>query len=326
MSSPLLQLTAADVHAALPWEALAAALTTAFVAPPVAPLRTSHTLHCTPEQSDTLLLMPAWDAQHIGVKLVTVIADAPAHGGRTVEASYLLLDRRTGAPRALIDGEALTVRRTAATSALAARHLARADAGSLLVIGTGRLAPWMVRAYVALLPALHTVRLWGRDGARSAALADALRDEGYGAPGALRLETVPPHGLEQGVRASDVVTAVTTARTPVVHGAWLRAGTHVDLVGGFTPDMREADDATITRASVVVVDRYEGALHEAGDLVQPLAAGVITRDRIRAELGELLRGERAGRQSPAEITLFKSVGHALEDLAAACLAARHRVR
>lgn len=304
---PLRILSEADVHAALPWEPLARALSAAFTTPPAVPDRTAHTLSAT----DSLLLMPAWDELEIGTKLVTVIPTAGQHGGRTVEATYVLLDRRTGAPRALLDGEALTVRRTAATSAIAARALARPSARRLLVIGTGRLAPWMLRGYRALLPALTHFAVWGRSAASAAAVAAELAREG--------LEVEVPTDRPAAVAAADIVSCVTTATEPVVLGEWVGDGTHVDLVGGFTPAMRESDDALIRRARVVV-DTRSGALPTAGDLTQPIAAGVIDASHVRAELGEVMRSQLAVRRGLADVTLFKSVGHALEDFAAARLA------
>jgi alanine dehydrogenase len=299
--------SADEVHAALPWRALADALEAAFVgARTEAPLRHAHTLH----GDGTLLLMPAWSPESLGVKVVTVMPGAAARGVGTVQASYLLLDRDTGAPRALIDGEALTLRRTAATSALAARHLARADARRLLVVGSGRLAPWMARAHAALNPGLVQVGVWGRNAEATEAVVESLRDEG--------LDAEVAADLRAAVAEADVVSCATTAREPLLRGAWLRPGTHLDLVGGFRRDMREADDAALAR-SRVVVDTFSGALAEAGDLVQPLEAGVVTREHVVAELAQVLRHEVRGRVQETDITLFKSVGAALEDLAAAQL-------
>ncbi|MDH4062648.1 MAG: ornithine cyclodeaminase family protein [Aquincola sp.] len=303
--------SAAEVHDALPWAALVDALEAAFVAGRTeAPVRHVHRL----SPDGTLLLMPAWSDRALGVKLVTVMQGAAAQGASTVAASYLLLDRDTGAPRALIDGEALTLRRTAATSALAARHLAPADAASLLVVGAGRLAPWMARAHVALRPALRRVRIWARRHDAAAACAAQLRAEA--------IDATAVEDLEAAVRAGGIVCCATTSAAPIVRGEWLAPGTHLDLVGGFRRDMREADDAAVRRAHVVV-DTYAGALAEAGDLTQPLAAGLITRDHVAAELAELLRGERGARPRSDAVTLFKSVGTALEDLAAAQLALRN---
>jgi ornithine cyclodeaminase len=298
--------SAAEVHAALPWERLADALQAAFLAGRTdVPPRHAHRLSAT----DTLLLMPAWSDAALGVKVVTVMPGAAAHGAGTVAASYLLLERATGAPRAVIDGEALTLRRTAAASALAARHLARADATCLLMVGAGRLAPWMVRAHVALRPALREVQVWARRHDAAQTLAAQLREEGFAAQALAHLEAA--------VRRADIVCCATTSTTPLVHGDWLAPGTHLDLVGGFRPDMREVDDAVLARSTIVVDTR--AALAEAGDLVQPLARGVIDESRIAGDLADLLAGRIAGRSDAAQLTLFKSVGTALEDLAAAQL-------
>jgi ornithine cyclodeaminase len=309
--------SAAEVHAALPWGPLADALQAAFVRGAQVPLRHAHALAPT----DTLLLMPAWDERLLITKLVTVIPGAPS----TVEATVMALDRATGHPLAVLDGEALTLRRTAATSALAARHLALPDVDTLLVVGTGRLAAWMARAHVALRPGLRRVLVWGRRFEAAQALAEELRAEFTAAPssdGAVQavptLMAVPPEGLEAGCREAWLISCATTSTEPLVRGAWLAPGTHLDLVGGFKPHMREADDEAVARACIVV-DTHAGAGAEAGDLVQPLQRGVITRDAVLGELAELLRGDCVARRSPQDITLFKSVGTALEDLAAARL-------
>jgi alanine dehydrogenase len=291
---------AAEVHAALPWPLLAAALEAAFVAGAEVPLRHGHALSA----SDSLLLMPAWDAGLIVTKLVTVMPGAAA----TVQASVVVLDRASGEPLAWMDGEALTLRRTAATSALAAARLARADAGTLLLVGSGRLAGWMARAHSALRPGLRRIEVWGRRPEAATRLAAELALEGLSA------RAVPE--LEAAVRKADIICCATTSTEPLVRGEWLAPGAHLDLVGGFKPTMREVDDAAVARA-LIVVDTYAGALAEGGDLVQPLARGVIQRPHIRAELAELLRGQRPGRTHADEVTLFKSVGTALEDLAAA---------
>jgi len=302
--------SADEVHSALPWAALADALEDAFTAgDSEAPLRHAHALGA----GGTLLLMPAWSPMALGVKLVTVMPEAAQRGAGTVQASYLLLDRTTGQPRALIDGEALTSRRTAAASALAAQLLARPDAQRLLVVGAGRLAPWMAQAHVALRPDLTHVDVWGRSADAAEVVVETLREEGIDAEVALDLR----HAVEQ----ADVITCATTAREPLLHGAWLKPGAHVDLVGAFRRDMREADDATILRARVFV-DTFAGALAEAGDLTQPIERGVVAREHVRGELAQLLRGEVEGRLHRDDITLFKSVGSALEDLAAAALVVR----
>lgn len=303
------------VHRALAWDRLVDALERAFVHGAQVPLRHAHRLG----EHDSLLLMPAWrnpdagkgDEGALGVKLVTVMPGAAARGAATVSAVYVLLDRATGEPRALIDGEALTLRRTAAASALAARHLAHPEADRVLVVGTGTLAPWMARAHCALRP-VSRLAIWGRHAERAQTLAQELRDEG--------LPAVAVDDVEQAARDALIISCATTSAEPLVRGSWLAPGTHLDLVGGFTRTMREADDAAVARARIVV-DTYQGALAEAGDLVQPLERGAITRESIVAELAQVLRGERLGRSDDQQITLFKSVGTALEDLAAAELVA-----
>ena len=305
--------SAAEVHAALPWPALAQALEAAFVAGDTeVPLRHAHALG----EGGSLLLMPAWSAQALGVKLVTVMPQAAAQGLATVQASYLLSDRRSGVPLALLDGEALTLRRTAAASALAARHLLRRDAQTLLIVGAGRLAPWLVRAHLALRPGLSRVLVWARRADQAAALARQLCDEGIAASAQADLATA--------VAQADAISCATTSTQPLLRGEWLRPGTHLDLVGAFRRDMREADDAAISRCARIVVDTRAGALAEAGDLVQALERGVIAPSAITGDLAELLRMECAGRTADDQITFFKSVGTALEDLAAAQLVVQGR--
>lgn len=305
---------AEQVHAALPWSTLAHGLRDAFVVPDASTAPTRHAHALDSANREHLLLMPAWNARFVGVKLVTVLPDAPTHGGRTVEASYLLCDRLTGAPRALLDGEALTLRRTAAVSALAAQHLARADARTLLVIGTGRLAPWMVRAHVALRPTLERVLVWGRSPVRIADTRRQLQDLG--------VPVVAADDLTRAVPSADIISCATTSHTAVLHGAWLSPGTHVDLVGAYTPQMRETDDAVIAR-SRVFVDDVASAMKEAGDVLQAIASGAVAADHVRGDLCAVLSGRVAGRTAADDITCFKSVGLAMEDLVAASLVYDH---
>jgi ornithine cyclodeaminase len=258
---------------------------------------------------DRLLLMPAWAGESLGVKIVTVFPANRARGLASVSALYLLLDGATGHPLALIDGEALTLRRTAAASALAATYLARPDSKVLLVVGAGALAPCMAAAHCALRP-IERVLVWGRSVEHVKVTVARLVGEGLPAEASA--------DLPAGLAVADIVTCATTAREPIVRGALVRPGTHVDLVGGFTPEMRECDDALVQRAEVFV-DTYAGALKEAGDLVQPMAAGAIAREHIRAEVADLVHGRHPGRGSAAAVTVFKSVGTALEDLCAARL-------
>lgn len=302
---------AGQVHSTLTFGALADAIADTLREGATTPVRHAHALSST----DSLLLMPAWsdgDSGALGVKLVTVMPGNRERGRATVNAIYVLLDRTTGEPRAVIDGEALTLCRTAAASLLAARHLARDDARNVLIVGTGRLAPYMARAHCHERD-IARLRIWGRNGVGAQTMAQMLRDEGLPAQAA--------DDLEQAVREADIVSCATTATAPIVHGAWLAPGCHLDLVGGFRRSMREADDTAVAR-SRIHVDTYAGALAEAADILEPLERGVIRREDVRGELAELVRGNAPGRTSRDEITLFKSVGAAVEDLAAARLLLR----
>ena len=309
MTASLPHLSAADLEAALDFPSLVDALRAGFAKGAQAPLRHVHVV--APEVQGRLLLMPAWrEGDVAGVKLVTVFPENRARGIATVAALYVLLDGATGHPRALVDGEVLTLRRTGAASALASTYLSRPDSATLVVVGTGTLAPYMTAAHCAVRP-IRRVLVWGRNHDRAQALAARLAHD--------RLPATVAEDLDAALALADIVTCATTATEPVLRGASVRAGTHIDLVGGFTRTMREADDALVARAEISV-DTYAGALAEAGDLVQPIERGVITRESVRAELAELVRGARAGRTSADAITLFKSVGTALEDLYAAQLA------
>jgi ornithine cyclodeaminase len=265
-----------------------------------------------------LLLMPAWRAGAqpvMGTKIVSVF---PGNGARHLPAvygSYVLADGATGQPLAIMDGTALTVWRTAAASALAAGYLARRDAGRLLMVGAGALAPHLIRAHCTARPIRH-VSIWNRSPARAEALADGLKGALPGVTLTVALD------LEAAARKADIVSCATIASQPVIAGAWLQPGAHLDLVGGFTPAMREADDEAVQRASLFV-DTFTGGLKEAGDIVDPIRRGVISEEDVKADLAGLCRGHHPGRQNGDEITLFKSVGTALEDLAAAELVWRN---
>ena len=306
-------LDADALQAALPYPALIAALRDGFAMTASAPRR--HVHHPSPES--TLLLMPAWQERHLGVKLVTVVPHNRQRQLRTVNAVFVLMDTATGVPLAIMDGDALTVRRTAAVSALASSWLSRPDSRHLLLVGTGHLAPQMAIAHCEAR-AIERVTVWGRDAGRAQQTVERLRAD---LDPAIHIDIAPQ--LEAACAAADIICCATTSAQPLVQAAHLRPGTHVDLVGGFRPDMREADDALIASASLFV-DTIEGALGEAGDLVQPMMAGLISASSIRAELAGLARGEHAGRQHAGEITVFKSVGTALSDLCAAELAWSYR--
>lgn len=305
----MLHLDQAALRRALPWNDLITALDAMFREGCEAPLRHRHTMPGAAGSETTMLLMPAWRAGgHTGVKIVHVAPANAAQGAPAVHAAYLLSDALTGAPLALMDGGELTDRRTAAASLLAARHLARPDSARLLVLGSGKIARALAEAYAACFP-LTDIAIWSPTPANAERLAHALAHDGLPARA---VASPDPAG-------ADIVTAATLSTRPLLHGAALRPGTHVDLVGAYRRDMRESDGAVLARATVVVDTRL-GALAEAGDIVQAIAEGSFTAEAVAAELAELCRGTHPGRRSADEITVFKSVGWAGEDLAAAVLA------
>ena len=266
-------------------------------------------------QDGVLLTMPAAFSdgaeRGLGVKQVSVYPDNRARGHPTLYATYVLMDGASGAPLALLEGTYLTGIRTAATSALAARLLARPDACRVACFGAGFQARFQLLGLAALRP-LERVDVIGRNRERARAFAESMR-ETLGIP----VELVDdPH---RAARGAHLIVCATTSPTPVLFGADLSPGTHVDAVGAFRPTDRELDGEAIRRARVVV-DTYAGAMEEAGDVLIPLRDGIIERTHVAAELAEVVTGRRPGRTSDEEVTVFKSVGFALEDLAAARLA------
>jgi ornithine cyclodeaminase len=307
----MLHISAEQIHASLDYPALIEALRDMFRDGCEMPVRHHHQVEVPGAPEATLLLMPAWQTgREIGVKVVTAF---PGNGSKDLPAimgQYLLLDGETGTPRALLDGQALTARRTAAASALAAGYLARPDAARLLMVGTGALAPHLIQAHAAVRP-IREVVVWGRRSDRAQAVIDGLDLP--------HIEFSVADDLAVVAGTADVVSCATISVDPLIQGDWLRPGQHLDLVGAFRPDMRESDDVAVTRARLFV-DTRAGALKEGGDLAIPLSAGVISETDVVADLYDLTRGHAAGRETNDDITLFKSVGAALEDLAAAQLA------
>jgi alanine dehydrogenase len=304
-----------EIGRVLNYRQLADALGDAFRAEIAVPVRHHHTIARAGADA-TLLLMPAWTAAcdgFIGCKLVTVFPDNAARDRPSLYGLYVLLSGVTGEPLALLEGRTLTAWRTAAASALAARYLAPAGASHLLMIGAGALARHLVRAHAAARP-IRTVTLWNRTRRNAEELATTLADT--------RLAVTIATDLAPAVAAAEIVCCATLSAVPLLRGAWLKEGTHIDLVGGFTPAMREADDDAIRRARIYV-DTRAGALKEAGDIVDPIARGVIAPADVAGDLFDLCGGNVRGRTTGTEITLFKSVGTAIEDLAAAMLVWRN---
>jgi len=294
---------------ALPFARLIPALRRMFVEGCEVPPRQLHRVVAPGGGAMSSLVMPAWQpGRCYGITVVNVAPGNAALGLPGLHSSYLLFDADTGVPLALIDGSVLTARRTAAASALAASFLARADARRLLVVGAGAVARLLPEAHGAVRP-IEQVAVWARSAPKAEALAADWRAAGFDAQAT--------SDLAGAVAAADIVSCATLATAPLVQGRWLRPGSHLDLIGSFTPDMREADDDCFAGARLYV--DTEEALTKSGDLLGPMSRGIFSAEVLGGTLAGLCRGTVAARQSLGERTVFKSVGTALEDLAAAML-------
>jgi ornithine cyclodeaminase/alanine dehydrogenase-like protein (mu-crystallin family) len=305
-------ISATDLDERLDFPALIEALAEAFRGGLTAPPRHHHPIE-RKGASPTHLLMPAWttgafrDGAYLGTKIVSVFPDNSSRGLPAVHGVYVLQSGDTGEPLAAIDGTRLTQWRTAAASALAARFLARQDARCLLMVGAGALAPFFVHAHRAVR-AYEEVVVWNHRRVGADRLAAQLAGEG--------LKVVVADDLEAAARQADVISCATLSSAPLIKGEWLRPGQHVDLVGAFNLQMREADDEALRRARVFV--DTPAALHEGGDVAVAIAQRAIDKTHVVADLPALCGGAK-GRERAEEITLFKAVGAAIEDLAAAML-------
>lgn len=300
-----------QTSAALPFPKLVAAVEKLFAQGCEVPLRHNHAI--TDAQNNkigTLLLMPAWQPERwLGVKTVSIFPQNTRHNLPGLHSVYILYSAQTGKPAAIFDGDSITSRRTAAASALAARFLSRPDSKTLLIVGAGRVAELLADAYLSVRP-IERFIIWNQTHSKAESLAARLRDRG--------LQAEAASDLASAVKQADIVSCATLSTSPLILREWLQAGTHLDLIGGFAPDMRETDDACFADTSVFV--DTEEALMKAGDLLSPIAAGVFAPERVRATLSDLCSLKHKGREHADEITVFKSVGSALEDLAAAVLA------
>jgi ornithine cyclodeaminase len=290
------------------------ALREAFTRSEAVPVRHHHRIELPDGAFGTLLLMPAWSAHSgfLGVKIATIFPGNSARQLPGVYATYLLADAMTGRPLALLDGDQITARRTAAVAALAADRLSRADAEKLLIVGSGRVAALLPEAFSVVRP-IQAVEIWDRTLAKAEALAERLRENGLPARAVA--------SLQEAARRADIISCATLATSPLIEGRWLSAGTHLDLIGGFTLAMREADDDCMRRGRIYV-DAPE-AISEAGDLALPIDAGVIGRDAVLGTLADLCTGRELGRMSSDDLTVFKAVGTALSDITAAALVYEH---
>ncbi len=297
---------AATVHRLLDWPGVIEALRQGHLRPAPKTARAVLDQPRADGQPDMLLALPTWQKDEaLGVKIVTSFPqNVPLHGLPTVDALYLLFSPETGKPLAVIDGEALIFRKTAADSALGASFLAPVRAQRLLMIGAGALAPYVVEAMLAVRPRLREIEIWNRTAHRAEELAARLRGQGHNATAVA--------DLGGSMASADIVVAATMSETPLVEGAALKPGAHVNLIGSFTPQMREGDDTLLRRARIFV-DDY-GCLDRSGEFVGPLARGLITRDDVLADLFRLCREGVPGDGTAGSVTLFKNGGAGHLDL------------
>jgi ornithine cyclodeaminase len=294
--------SADEVHAICDYRQLAAALLEAHRGNK--PLVDRSELHATGPRGErqTWFTLPAFlPGIAMGAKLVSVMPanprlfpDIPA-----IQALYVLFDGTNGSPVAIIDATTMTYRKTAADSALGSDLLSRPDSRILLMVGAGGLAPYLVAAHCAMRPSISEIMVWARRIDRAVALATAVGGRAVAS-------------LESAVRRADIISCATSSTVPLVMGAWLKPGAHLDLVGAFSSDMRECDDEAVTRSRLFVDSRMFG-IDQPGDLGDPIRRGIITRDQVEADLFDFARGY-APQRVPGDITLYKNGGGAHLDL------------
>lgn len=298
------------IDAILKYDKLIEALRQIFQSTFTMPVRHHHFYQNAEGTENTLILMPSWTDNYIGIKQVVVAPENHTKQLPAIHALYTLLDAVTGQPLAQMDAAGLTSRRTACTSALAASYLAREDSKTLLIVGGGKVAQHLVQAHSAVRQ-YNEVLVWTRNPSKGAGLVSDLQQAGFN-------HVTYVDNLKEAVSRADVVSCATLSHEPLIKGEWIKAGTHLDLIGSHTPKTREVDDIAIRKSSIFV-DSRAGALHETGELAIPIATGVLNPDSIKGDIKELCCGKIKGRSSSTEITLFKSAGLAIEDLAAALL-------
>jgi ornithine cyclodeaminase len=308
-----------EVQKILAYPILIEALRQAFQADYTVPMRHHHDFENPSATKDsTLLLMPAWQAgQYLGVKIVTVSPDNYREQLPAIHGNYLLFNAKNGQAILQTDARLLTSKRTAAASALAASYLTKPNSKTMLMVGTGALSKQLIEAH-SHVNDLQKVFIWGRNPDKAQTVIDQLQHLSK-----IKFTVAPD--LESIVPTVDIISTATLSPEPLIRGEWLRPGQHLDLVGSYKPDMREADDAVLEKAKIYV-DTIEGAPKESGDLAIPIKMGLISKSDIQGDLFDLCRSRIQGRQNDQEITVFKSVGHALEDLAAAKLLYQHLLK
>jgi 1-pyrroline-2-carboxylate reductase [NAD(P)H] len=307
-------ISAEDVHAALSFPALIDALQEAYSRKFTMPPRNVFLLDEPGVSHDAFALLPSWNDSTIGVKAFTYFPDNPKPQYQSLYSKILLFDRKHGEPLALVDGTSVTFWRTAGISGLASRLLSRANSETLLLLGTGNLASYIIRAQASVRP-LKRVLVWGRTRANADKVAtrmsEMLRDISFAAV----------EDLEAACRQADIVVSATGSHEPLVIGDWIKEGTHTDFIGNHHATKRECDTALVVK-SKVYADSRDNCFREAGEILVPISEGAFKKEDVVGQLTEMCASKVPLRTSDQEITLFKSIGMALSDLVGASLAYR----
>ena len=300
-----------EVHAALSYPALVDALQETFSGEFNMPPRNVFLLDEHSGSNDAFAVLPSWNTDLIGVKAFTYFP-SNSEPYKSLYSKILLFDRAHGEPLALVDGTTVTFWRTAGISGLATRLLAREDAENLLLLGTGNLAKYIIRANASVRP-LKRVSVWGRTPSNAAQIVDEMSSELEG------VEVIVATDLEDSCRKADIIVSATASHEPLVMGDWITEGTHTDFIGNHHADKRECDTPLVLK-SRVYADSYANCFKEAGEILVPISEGVFQKDDVVADLSEMCDGSGPLRQNDDEITLFKSIGMGISDLVGAGLA------
>ncbi len=294
----------------LNYDKMLEALYKIFISKFTMPVRHHHFYNTPDSAENALILMPAWTDKYLGCKQVIVAPKNAEQHLPAIHALYTLFNAETGVPLAQMNATKLTSIRTACASALAAKYLARENAENLLVIGSGSVAYHLAQAHSSVRNYKH-IEVWARNTDKAQALLDSLKEQGF-------TNVFLAKDLQTAIQKADVISSATLSKEPIIKGEWLKPGVHLDLIGSHTPKTREADDEVIRR-STIYADSREGALHETGELAIPIASGLLDPKDVQADLVELCKANKLARKNEEEITLFKSAGLAIEDLAAALM-------
>lgn len=305
----MLQLTSEFVQNNLDYKDLISELRTMFLSNYTMPLRHHHFYETASKDENTLILMPSWNEEFLDIKQVIVAPKNSENNLPSITAHYTLSDTKTGQLLASMRAEEITSIRTACTSALVADILAPENSKTLLIVGIGKVSHQLAQAHMVVRN-YEKIYVWGRNIDKTTAFVDTLIKLGYPA--------FVADDLAKATNEADVISTATLSPTPIIKGEWIKPGTHLDLIGSHKPDTREIDDDAI-RLGKIYVDSYEGAIHETGELAIPLAQGIISKENIVGNIKELLSDIAPKRNSASEITIFKSAGLAIEDLASAIL-------